>query len=75
MNEKIIYILLLGFCLNCNGLSSQQLENVWQTLPEESRPWVFWYWMQGAVTKEGITADIEAMKGFGQLPLALLSLA
>lgn len=34
--------------------------------PEESaKPWVFWYWMHGAVTKEAITADLEAMKDAG----------
>ena len=27
----------------------------------ESKPWCFWYWMHGAVTKEGITTDLEAM--------------
>lgn len=32
---------------------------------EESAPWIFWYWMNGAVTKEGITADLEAMKEIG----------
>ena len=24
---------------------------------QEARPWTFWYWMFGAVTPEGITAD------------------
>jgi hypothetical protein len=34
--------------------------------PEETaKPWVFWYWMHGAVTKEAITADLEAMKEAG----------
>ena len=28
---------------------------------QEARPWTFWYWMFGAVTPEGITADLEAM--------------
>ncbi|WP_461111807.1 glycosyl hydrolase [Spirosoma jeollabukense] len=31
----------------------------------QAKPWVFWYWMQGAVSKEGITADLEAMKEAG----------
>lgn len=26
-----------------------------------AKPWCFWYWMYGAVTREGITADLEAM--------------
>jgi hypothetical protein len=33
--------------------------------PEAAKPWVFWYWMHGAVSKEGITADLEAMKQVG----------
>ncbi|TZF82844.1 DNA-binding protein [Pedobacter sp. BS3] len=33
--------------------------------PEEARPWVYWYWMRSAVTRAGITADLEAMKEAG----------
>ena len=33
--------------------------------PESAKPWVFWYWMHGAISKEGITADLEAMKEVG----------
>lgn len=32
---------------------------------DEAKPWTFWYWMFGAVSKEGITADLEAMKHAG----------
>lgn len=31
----------------------------------EAAPWCFWYWMYGAVTEEGIKADLEAMKNVG----------
>ena len=31
----------------------------------EAKPWTFWYWMYGAVTKEGIKADVQAMKDAG----------
>ena len=30
-----------------------------------SKPWTFWYWMYGAVSKEGIKADLQAMKDVG----------
>ncbi len=30
-----------------------------------ARPWTFWYWMYGAVTKPGIKADLQAMKDVG----------
>ena len=33
--------------------------------PASAKPWVFWYWMQAAVSKEGIRADLQAMKSAG----------
>jgi len=33
--------------------------------PDEARPWVYWYWMNGNVTSEGIIADLQAMKEVG----------
>lgn len=33
--------------------------------PEEAKPWSFWYWMYGAVSRSGITADLEAMQQSG----------
>jgi hypothetical protein len=36
-----------------------------QSPPEAARPWVFWYWMKASVSREGITADLEAMKEAG----------
>jgi hypothetical protein len=33
--------------------------------PDSARPQTFWHWMNGNVTKEGITADLEAMKEAG----------
>ena len=32
---------------------------------DSAKSWVFWYWMHGAVSPEGITADLEAMKHAG----------
>jgi hypothetical protein len=32
---------------------------------QHSKPWVFWYWMQAAVSEEGIRADLQAMKDAG----------
>ena len=33
--------------------------------PESARPWVYWFWLNGNITREGITADLEAMKRVG----------
>lgn len=60
----LIYVLLLS--IGGNFLFAQPaLKKAFHTLPEESRPWTFWYWMYGAVSREGITADLEAMKEIG----------
>ncbi|WP_207535170.1 glycosyl hydrolase [Desertivirga arenae] len=41
-----------------------QLRTYSQTA-DSAKPWVAWYWVQAAVSKEGITADLEAMKQAG----------
>jgi hypothetical protein len=33
--------------------------------PDSSRPWVYSFWMEGNITKEGIRADLEGMKEAG----------
>jgi len=30
-----------------------------------ARPWVYWFWLNGNITRAGITADLEAMKRVG----------
>jgi hypothetical protein len=35
------------------------------TPPDAARPWVYWFWLSGNITREGITADLEAMKRVG----------
>ncbi len=41
------------------------LEQAFRRPPAAAKPWVFWYWMQASVSREGITADLEAMKEAG----------
>jgi hypothetical protein len=33
--------------------------------PTVSGPWVYWYFMDGNLSREGMTADLEAMKSAG----------
>ena len=46
-------------------LTDTSLDDLWRHPPSPAKPWVFWYWMQAAASKEGITADLEAMKSAG----------
>jgi hypothetical protein len=57
-------VVLLG--LLCLGSGTQDyLAARFQDPPAGYGPWVFWYWMEGAVSQEGITADLQAMKAAG----------
>ena len=33
--------------------------------PDSARPWAYWMWMDGNLTREGIMADLEAMRAAG----------
>ena len=57
-----LFIVLIG----TGTLYAQpSLREQFSTPPTEAKPWTFWYWMYGAVSKEGIKADLEAMKEIG----------
>ncbi len=36
-----------------------------QQPPASARPWTYWFWLNGNITKEGITADLEALQRVG----------
>ncbi|HBO42755.1 MAG TPA: glycosyl hydrolase family 43, partial [Planctomycetaceae bacterium] len=46
-------------------LAGETLEKAFESPPDAARPWVYWFWMNGNITKQGITADLEAMKRVG----------
>ena len=45
--------------------SDAGLRDGFRTPPPQSRPWVYWFWLNGNITREGITADLEAMNRAG----------
>src|SRR6266487_17419 len=45
--------------------SFSDLEQGFLHLPDSARPWIFWFWLNGNITSNGITADLEAMKRVG----------
>ncbi len=42
-----------------------ELRETFSCPPTEARPHTFWYWMSGNISREGLTADLEAMKRAG----------
>ena len=45
--------------------ASMELSESFLNPPTDARPWVYWFWINGNITKEGITADLEAMQRVG----------
>ncbi|MBN2291048.1 MAG: discoidin domain-containing protein, partial [Pirellulales bacterium] len=47
------------------GQEPDTLKQSFVTPPDSAKPWVYWFWMNGNITTEGITADLEAMHRAG----------
>jgi hypothetical protein len=45
--------------------AADELERGFSRPPDSARPWVYWFWLNGNITSNGITADLEAMKRVG----------
>jgi hypothetical protein len=41
------------------------LERAFFDPPDESKPWAYWWWLNGDVSREGITRDLQEMKRQG----------
>lgn len=68
MSVKMTLIGLFGLLLvSCNGPSREgrALEAGFLNPPDEAKPRVWWHWMNGNITKEGIRADLEWMNRVG----------
>lgn len=67
----LVEIILLSAAWAAETPSARSLDNAavlergFLDPPESPRPWVYWFWLNGNITKEGITADLEAMKRVG----------
>ncbi len=46
-------------------VTAADLEDGFHNPPDSAKPWCYWWWLDSNVSKEGITADLEAMKAQG----------
>src|SRR5258708_39761325 len=63
MNTKSLIALMLAFF--SSPLLAGALAVQFASPPASARPWVYWFWNNGNVTRAGITADLEAMRRAG----------
>ncbi len=64
---KLIKSAALSLSLLCavSSVHGDALEDSFVTPTDATRPRCYWYWLDGHVSKEGITKDLEAMKRVG----------
>ena len=55
---------IIASCIFTSAFS-QSLEQGFRNPPEEARPMVWWHWMNGGITKDGIRKDLDWMESVG----------
>jgi len=62
-----IFLLSLLIAVSAFALPTAEpdLETAFSHPPDDARPWVYWFWSDGNLTRGGITADLEAMQRVG----------
>jgi hypothetical protein len=59
MLRPVTFVFLAACCGASAARAADALQEGFLTPPDASRPFVFWFWLDGNVTREGITADLE----------------
>jgi hypothetical protein len=67
MKATFLYCVRFSFLLLALALrgADSDLEKGFVHPPDSARPWVYWFWLNGNITSNGITADLEAMHRAG----------
>ena len=53
------------FTSNCTDRSNNKLKEAFQNPPDSAKPGVYWYFMDGNLSREEMTKDLESMKKVG----------
>src|ERR1017187_8551316 len=62
---SLAIILTVALLLFPAPAARASLEATFRQPPDSAKPWAYWFWINGNVTKTGITADLEAMAHVG----------
>src|SRR6187455_3327856 len=62
---KRMALVCSAWLLSAAAFSQDTLLNKFQTPPSSARPRVWWHWMNGNITKDGIRKDLEWMHRSG----------
>ena len=72
MIKRILVLFTVVSCITISGVNAQlsgpsinSLKRNFQNPPDAARPGVYWYFMDGNLSKEAISKDLESMKAVG----------
>jgi len=63
--KRILMASMALFVLVKPVAAVDELAKNFATPPAAARPWVYWFWLNGNITRAGLTADLEAMQRAG----------
>lgn len=63
--QKLHILLLMAGSLLCGMSYAQEVPSAFVNPPKDSRPLVWWHWIDGNISKDGIKADLEWMHRSG----------
>ena len=58
-------LVVIAFALTASASADEPLATGFLNPPDSAKPQAWWQWMNGNLPKDGITADLEAMKQIG----------
>lgn len=61
----LIAVVVLMTAISANIITAAELDEQFLNPPEATKPWCYWYWLNGDITEDGITKDLEAMSKVG----------
>jgi len=64
-HARSIFATVAAVLLAASSTTATTLEESFANPPDSARPWVYWYFMDGNTTREGMKADLDAMKKAG----------
>ncbi len=73
--NRFAFLVLFALLRAASPARADDLADRFLHPPESTKPRCYWYWMDGQVTREGITRDLEAMKrvGIGEGYIGIIS--
>jgi hypothetical protein len=63
--KSVIKLITVLLALGATALHADELTDRFTNPPAEAKPWLYWYWMNGNVSREGIRADMQAFADVG----------